>query len=167
METINLDRFDLKLLTCIQRDNQLTADTLAEQVGLSPSATARRLRRLRKEGVVRADTAVLAEDAVGLPLSAVVQIQLERHAPSEVDALRRQLKACENVQLCLEISGSFDIVILLVAASMESFNVLMDRLLADNRAVRRFETSFVRRRVKASLAVPLSQVQASGGGGRS
>ena len=42
-----LDQLDIKLLACLQADNQLTADMLAETVGLSPSAVARRLRQLR------------------------------------------------------------------------------------------------------------------------
>ena len=42
-----LDRFDISLLNLIQRDDGQTADALAEKVALSPSAIARRLRRLR------------------------------------------------------------------------------------------------------------------------
>ena len=43
----SLDALDIRLLDCLQQDNLLTADALAERVGLSPSAIARRLRRLR------------------------------------------------------------------------------------------------------------------------
>ena len=49
-----LDRFDISLLNLIQRDDGQTADALAEKVALSPSAIARRLRRLRSEGAERA-----------------------------------------------------------------------------------------------------------------
>jgi DNA-binding Lrp family transcriptional regulator len=150
------DNLDLKLMSCLQRDNLQTADQLAERVGLSPSAIARRLRRLRETGAIAADVSILSEEASGRQLSAVVHVQLERHAPQEGDRLRRRLAASDNVQLCLDISGSFDIMLLVVAADMEAFNLFADEMLAEHPAVRRFESSFVKKRVKATLAVPLA-----------
>ncbi len=70
----------------------------------------------------------------------------------------RQLVACSNVQFYLEISGTFDILLLVVVADMEAFNRFADEMLAGERAVRRYETSFVKRRLKASLALPLDRL---------
>lgn len=149
-----LDRLDRQLLGCLQRDNLQTADRLAEQVGRSPSAIARRLRRLRSSGAIAADVALISDEAAGHPLQAVVQIQLERHAPHEVDAVRRRLAASPNVQLVLNLAGAFDILILVVAPDMDAYNDLAARLF-EQTGIRRFETTFVKSRVKASLAVPL------------
>ena len=153
-----LDKLDLKLLACLQENNLQTADTLAERVGRSPSAVARRLRRLRAHGAVAADVAVVSEDAAEHPLFALVQIQLERHAPQAADLVRRRLVASPNVQLCLDVSGTFDIVLLVVARDMDSYNTFAGTLLEEEAAVRRFETSFVKRRVKATLALPLQEL---------
>ena len=150
------DTLDRQLLACLQRDNLQTADRLAEQVGRSPSAIARRLRRLRADGAVVADVAVLSEAAAGHPLSAIVHIQLERHVLIEGNVLRQRLVASPHVQLCVDLTGSFDIMLLVVAADMEAFNGFTEVML-DNPAVRRFETSFVKKRYKATLAVPLGQ----------
>jgi Lrp/AsnC family transcriptional regulator, leucine-responsive regulatory protein len=149
-----LDRLDRQLLACLQADNLQTADRLAEQIGRSPSAIARRLRRLRATGAVAADVSLISEEAAGHPLSAVVHLQLERHAPHEGDALRRRLVASANVQLCLDISGAFDLLLLVVARDMDAYNDFAARML-EPPPVRRFETSFVKRRVKATLTVPL------------
>ncbi len=153
-----LDALDLKLLALVQADNLLTAEVLAERVGLSASAAARRLRHLRSTRAIAGDVAIVSEQAVGRPLSAIVHVQLERHALAEVASFKRQLTASENVQFCLEISGAFDILLLVVVADMEAFNLFADETLAGQRAVRRYETSFVKRRVKASLALPLDQL---------
>ena len=149
-----LDRLDRQLLACLQHNNLQTAERLAEQVGRSPSAIARRLRRLRSSGAIAADVALISDEAAGHPLQAVVQIQLERHAPHEVDAVRRRLAASPNVQLVLNLAGAFDILILVVAPDMDAYNDLAARLL-EQPGIRRFETTFVKSRVKASLAVPL------------
>ena len=84
-----------------------------------------------------------------------VHLQIERHDPHEADALRRRLVASANVQLCLDISGAFDILLLVVARDMDAYNDFAARVL-EQPPVRRFETSFVKRRVKATLAVPLA-----------
>lgn len=153
-----LDPLDLRLLDCLQSDNQLTAEILAERVGLSPSAVARRLRQLRASRAIAGDVAIVAEAAVGQPLSAIVHVQLERHAPAEIAGFKRLLSASPNVQFCLEISGAFDILLLVVVADMAAFNLFADDMLAEQRAVRRYETSFVKRRLKASLSLPLEQL---------
>ena len=150
-----LDALDIRLLDCLQQDNLQTADQLAERVGRSPSAVARRLRRLRGTGAVAADVSLVSEEAVGNPLFAVVQVQLDRHTPQAADTLRRRLVASANVQLYLEISGTFDILLLVVAADMDAYNRFADAMLAEQQAVRRFETSFVKKRAKATLALPV------------
>ncbi len=150
-----LDALDRQLLAALQRDNLQTADRLAEQVGRSPSAIARRVRRLRASGAIAADVAILSDRAAGQPLSAIVHIQLERHAPQEGDRLRRRLAASPNVQLLLDIAGTFDILLLVVAPDMAAYNDFADSTLAEHPAVRRFETSFVKKRVKATLAFPM------------
>jgi len=150
-----LDALDRQLLAWLQRDNLQTADILAEKVGRSPSAVARRLRRLRASGAVTADVALISEEAAGHPLSAIIHIQLERHVPQEGDRLRRRLVASPNVQLCLDIAGAFDILLLVVAADMDDYNAFTDTMLATHPAVRRLESTFVKKRVKATLAVPI------------
>jgi DNA-binding Lrp family transcriptional regulator len=150
-----LDQVDLQLLASLQQDNLKTADQLSEQVGRSPSVVARRLRRLREIGAVAADVSLVSEEAAGMPLSAIVHVQLDRHTPQEVDRLRRRLVASPNVQLCLDLAGSFDFLVLVVARDMHGYNAFADATLEDNQAVRRFETTFVKRRVKATLAFPL------------
>jgi DNA-binding Lrp family transcriptional regulator len=157
-----LDQLDIRLLACLQEDNLATAEQLAERVGRSPSAIARRLRRLRSTKTIAADVALVAPETVGNPLFAVVQVQLDRHAPKESELLRRRLLASPNVQLCLDISGTFDILLLVVAADMERYNEFADVLLAEQPAVRRLETSFVKKRAKATLALPLEELLALG-----
>jgi len=155
-----LGELDLRLLDCLQKDNLQTAEQLAEQVGRSPSAVARRVRRLRASGAIAADLSVLSEKAAGHPLFAIVQIQLERHALQAADLFRRRLLSSPNVQFCLDVSGAFDIVLMLVTSDMSDYNEVARVLLEEQPAVRRFETSFVKRRAKATLAVPFDVLSA-------
>jgi Lrp/AsnC family leucine-responsive transcriptional regulator len=154
-----LDALDIRLLDCLQLDNQLTADQLAERVGRSPSAIARRLRRLRKSRAIAAEVAILSEEAAGHPLSMLVQVQLERHALAEVNALQRRLAASDRVQLLLDVSGANDLVLIVVARDLDDFNAFADALLASDPSVRRYETSLIKARRKTSLAIPLAALR--------
>ena len=151
-----LDRLDLKLLACLQEDNTQTADALAEQVGRSPSAVARRVRRLRSSGAIAGEYAVISDKAAGCPLSAVVQLQFERHSASDVGQFLQRVRGSPNVQTCLELAGPFDVLLIVVAADMDAYNEFTETMLKHS-PVLRFETTFVKQKVKASLAVPLNR----------
>lgn len=153
---LKLDKLDLQLLACLQQNNLQTADVLAERVGRSPSAIARRLRRLRSTGAVAADVAVISDDAAGSPLSAVVQVQFERHAAQEIGQFRQRVAATPQVQIYFDLAGSFDVLLIVVAADMDEYNQFAEAML-ERSPVRRFETTFVKKRVKASLAVPFNR----------
>jgi DNA-binding Lrp family transcriptional regulator len=151
----DLDRLDIELLRVVQQANQLTAQQLGERVGLSPSSALRRLNRMREDGVIAQEVAVLSEAFAASRVSAVVMVQMNRHAPEVVQGLRRQLVDFEQVQLIMEITGGFDLLLLVVERDLAALVALTDRLLSASPYVLRFETSFVKNRIKATLALPL------------
>lgn len=153
-----MDEFDRALLIQLQHDGLATADTLAQSVPLSPSAIARRVRRLRGDGSIAATRAVLGEALLGHRLRALVTVQLHDHAPAAgLAALRSELVARPEVQLCLEISGPSDLMLLVSVVDMPAFNDFADALLAANPVVRRYETAFVKKALKFTTAVPLAE----------
>ncbi|MCH8616489.1 Lrp/AsnC family transcriptional regulator [Sphingomonas sp. SM33] len=144
-----LDRFDLALLNEVQRDDGQTADSLAERIPLSPSAIARRLRRLRSSGFIARTIALLSPRLTERRLRAIVLLQLSEHADLKgKDALEKRLSASPCVQYCYEIAGPHDMIALFDCESMSQFNAVADELLASSPTVRRYETHFVKREVK-------------------
>jgi DNA-binding Lrp family transcriptional regulator len=153
-----LDRFDRALLDHVQRDDSQTADELAANVPLSPSAIARRLRRLRSDGFIARTIALLSSRLTRDRLRAIVLIQLNEHADLDrKSALERRLLAADEVQFLYEIAGPHDFVALIDCASMADFNSCADALLASSPAVRRYETHFVKREVKFAPFVALEE----------
>jgi DNA-binding Lrp family transcriptional regulator len=153
-----LDRFDRALLDHVQRDDSQTADELAANVPLSPSAIARRLRRLRSDGFIARTIALLSPKLTRDRLRAIVLIQLNEHADLDrKSALERRLLAADEVQFLYEIAGPHDFVALIDCASMADFNSCADALLASSPAVRRYETHFVKREVTFAPFVALEE----------
>ena len=153
-----LDRFDLLLLNLVQRDDSRTADQLAERVPLSPSAIARRLRRLRGEGWIARTIGLLSTRLTERRLRALVFIELAEHADLKgKTALQQRLRSADEVQFCYETTGDCDLLALIDCASMSDFNALCDSVLTADPTVRRYETSFVKREVKFAPLVQLSE----------
>jgi Lrp/AsnC family transcriptional regulator, leucine-responsive regulatory protein len=150
-----LDKMDVRLLNAIQSNNQLSAEILAEAVPLSPSAIMRRLRRLRTDGVIAYEAAVLSRDVLHGRLSAFINVQLERHQTAATRKLLSGLLKSPEIQLCAEVTGSVDILLLVTVRSMDDLNRLTQDLLESNPAVHRYEISFAKTLHKRTFAVPL------------
>lgn len=151
------DDLDRALLDEVQRDDSRTAEELAEAVPLSPSAIARRLRRMRAEGLIARTIALLAPALVEQQLRALVLVQLSEHADrAGKSALLRRLEQAPEVQFAYEISGSYDLLALLSCRGMDALVGLAEQLFAADATVRRYETSFVKREMKFAPFVRLS-----------
>lgn len=153
-----LDQFDLALLNLVQRDGSRTADSLAAEVPLSPSAIARRLRRLRADGWIGRTIALVSRRLTAQRLRALVFIELSEHADLKGKArLEERLSDSPQVQFCYETTGSHDMLALFDCANMAEFNDLCDGLLTADSTVRRYETSFVKRDIKFAPFVELRE----------
>jgi DNA-binding Lrp family transcriptional regulator len=152
-----LDSFDLDLLNLLQRDDSRTAEQLAETIALSPSAIARRLRRLRGEGWIARTIALLGPRLIATRLRAIVMLQLSEHADQQGKAaLLARIGTAPQVQFCYELAGTYDLLLLFDCASMDEFNQVAESVLTADATVRRYETSFVKREDKFAPFVDLS-----------
>ena len=149
-----MDRIDRALLSLLQEDSRRTADKLGEELGLSRSAVTRRIQKLTQEGVIAKEVAVLGDAFRGTRVTAIVNVQFDRHLPSEADRFRRAVRALPEVQLFVEITGASDAMLLVSVRDMDHFNIFSDAL-ASMSFVRRYETSFIKRTLKFTTAVPL------------
>jgi Lrp/AsnC family transcriptional regulator, leucine-responsive regulatory protein len=152
-----LDRFDIALLNIVQRDDAQTAEKLAAKVPLSPSAIARRLRRLRAAGWISATSALLSRRLTARRLRAVVFVQLSEHAnQAGKAALLKRIDSAPQVQFCYELAGAHDLILLFDCQDMAEFNLVAEAVLVADPTVRRYETSFVKREVKFAPFVALT-----------
>ena len=149
-----MDRLDYALLSLLQEDSRRTAAKIGEELGLSPSAVTRRIQNLRREGIIAKEVAVLSDRFRASRVTAIVNVQFERHQPREAEQFRRAIRTLPEVQLFVAITGATDALLLVSVRDMDQFNAFADQL-AGMSLVRRYETSFVKRMVKFTTAMPL------------
>lgn len=154
-----LDKLDRQILRSLQADGRATYDQLAEQVGLSPSAVLRRVKRLEESGVIDRYVALVKPEKVGLDLTAHLNVRLEKHTESHkrnpMDVFRASVQAWPEVVECVALTGEMDYFLRVVVQDMAHYSrFVMDTLLT-HPSVQDCKTSFVLDRVKATTAIPI------------
>ena len=81
-----LDRTDRRILALLQAEGLISTVELSERIGLSPTSTSERFKRLQREGVVKGFRAVLDPQRLGLELLVFVEVSLDKTTP---DAFRK------------------------------------------------------------------------------
>ena len=152
---MDLDHFDRQLLNLVQEDSGQTAERLAEQVELSPSAIQRRLRRMRDEGVIVRDCAIVDPAVVGRPNFFVVALQVERERADLLAQFRKWLTAEARVQQAFYVTGEADFILVITAADNEAYEALMSRMMLENPNIRRYTTNVALGVVKRGLTLPV------------
>lgn len=152
-----MDSFDVKILNIVQRNNRLPAEKIAARVGLSPSSVQRRLKRLRKSGIIQSDVSIISPEAVGQRLTAVVGVTLQQERPlaPEMEEFKKLMSSTPEVMQCYHVTGDSDFVLVITAKDMHEYEALTRRLFVENKSVRRFHTSVVVSRVKSGTVIPL------------
>lgn len=151
-----LDRYDRHILEWLQKDGRLSNLELAEKIGLSPSPCLRRVRALEEAGVIRGYRAVLDAQKLGLTLTALVYIQMDRHTPERFAHFDAQVRALPGVLECLLITGQdADYQLKVVAQDMQAFEHLLLDQITRIEGVSGVHSSFVLRRVVDHTSLPL------------
>jgi Lrp/AsnC family transcriptional regulator, leucine-responsive regulatory protein len=156
---LTLDNIDRRILRALQQDGRTTYDVLAEQAGLSPSAVLRRVKRLEESGVVLGYVALVAADRIGLPLTAYLNVRLEkhteRHKRNPMDLFRAAVQAWPEVVECSALTGEMDYLLRVVVQDMAHYSRFVMETLLKHPSVQDCKTSFVLDRVKNTTALPI------------
>lgn len=149
-----MDRLDLRLLKLLQDDAGRSTKTLADTVGLSVSACAKRIARLKREGFIHRITARLDRARFPAPVTAAVMVTLSAPKANVARAFTERMNAIDAVQQCHAVTGDFDFLLVLRERSIESYHDLAEQIFGDNPDVQLYKTSFILRTTKSDDRVP-------------
>lgn len=147
-----MDAIDRKILALYQHDTRRVAASIGAEVGLSAAAVQRRLKRLKSNGTIATEIAVLNNVAVGRPITCLVSIVLASSA-AQIDKFTRRMRDLAEVQQCYHVTGSSDIFLVVTAESMEDYRAFA-RTRLEIAQVARYETHVVLDRAKVGLSLP-------------
>jgi Lrp/AsnC family transcriptional regulator, leucine-responsive regulatory protein len=150
-----LDRTDRRLLSLLQADGRMAAVELADQVGLSPTATGERLKRLTREGYITGFGARLDARKLGLDLLVFVEVYLDKTTPDAFDRFAAAVRRAPEVLECHMVAGGFDYLVKTRVADMAAYRRFLGDVLLTLPAVRETRTYAVMEEVKTDGALPV------------
>jgi Lrp/AsnC family leucine-responsive transcriptional regulator len=154
-----LDKLDKLILRTLQADGRATYDEISERVGLSASAVLRRVKRLEESGVIDHYVALVNPEAVGLGLTAYINVRLEKNTESHkrhpMDLFRASVQTWPEVVECAALSGEMDYLLRVLVRDMSAYSHFVMDTLLKHPSVLDCKTSFMLDKVKATTALPL------------
>ena len=126
-----IDTIDLKILTRLQRDANISQRDLAEEVGLSQNACWRRLQRLNASGVIRGTTTSIDLTALGLDLTVFVTVRTRYHSKEWADKFRAHVERLPEVTDFYRIGGDWDYLIKVTTRGMSGYDTFYQKLITN------------------------------------
>lgn len=158
---MKIDRLDRRILEALQENGGLTNLELAERVGLSPSPCSRRVKALEEAGIILGRNVKLDQKALGLDLTVMIQISMDRHTPERFDNFERTVSQYPEVQQCYLVTGQeADYLLKVVVPDMDAYQHFLLNRITRIEGVSGVHSSFVMRKVIDSSALPLGYLDA-------
>lgn len=156
---MELDKLDKRILRELQMDGSITNTDLAERVGLSATPCARRVKRMQDEGLIQGQVIILNASQLGLKLSALVQVSMDRHTPDRFERFEAEIKKYPQVVECLLITGqSADYQLKVIVPDMDFYQEFLLNILTRIEGVADVHSSFILRKVLDTTALPLQHL---------
>ncbi len=126
MEVANLDEVDWQILSILQQSARISFKELGQQVGLTGTAIAERVRKLEDEGIIEGYTIKLNREKIGLPVMAFFKLRVN---VEHCKRLREMAISLPEIIEAHRVAGSEYYILKVVLPSMQHLEAMMEKLL--------------------------------------
>ena len=158
---MDLDNFDIAILTVLRGDARASLQDISNKVGLSTTPCWNRIKKMETEGVIQGYTVRIDPAAIGFTETVIVQVTLESHNDETLYAFGKALGEIPEVLEAFLISGDYDYYIRIAVRDTRDYERLLREKLYRIPGIRHSKSSFVLRRLKESeipLVAPAAKV---------
>ncbi|MDR6266875.1 MULTISPECIES: Lrp/AsnC family transcriptional regulator [Rhodobacterales] len=157
MTIAKLDSYDIGIINALQTNGRASINDLAEQVNLSPSPVARRLRILEEDGIITGYAALIDEAALGYEFSVFVSVKLDRQVDDALAQFEAAVRSFPEVVDCWLMTGNRDYLLRIATRGPADFERFLTGSFTKVPGVASIESSIPLRRVKAGLSRTLDR----------
>lgn len=154
-------RFDLKILEQMQQDCSMSTTELAERVGLSQSPCWRRLQRLKDEGYIKKQVALLDRHKFGSSLYIFAYLKMATLTDRQRKEFMRSIEVIPEILECHTVFGEMDIVMKIIAQSLEWYQKFIFDTILKLPGVEDIQSTVTLVELKSTTEIPLSGVRVS------
>lgn len=143
-----LDAKDFEILKLLQENAKLTIREIAAKIHLSPTPTHERIKRIEQHGIIKRYAALLDNRKINKSIMVILQISLSEHNKRAAKEFIDKILQFDEVIECYNISGDFDFMLKIVAASMESYHAFSMNKLSEIAGISQIKSSFIMDTIK-------------------
>lgn len=151
-----IDDIDRKIIDILQDDGRISNSELARRIGLTPTPTLERVRRLERDGVIKNYKAVVDEQLLGLGMIVFVSISLSMHQLKTVEEFCDAVDKIPEVLACYHTTGEGDFLLKIVTSGTTSYEELMWEKLTRLPGVNRIHSTVVLSTKKYETKLPVN-----------
>jgi Lrp/AsnC family leucine-responsive transcriptional regulator len=150
-----MDAIDLRILARLQQDARISNVELARAINLSPSPCLARVRALEAAGYIDRYVTLLDAKKLGLGVSVLVQVTLEKQIEPALDTFERAVRERPEVMECYLMTGDADYLLRVLVPDVPAFERFILEFLSRVPGVGNIKSSFALKQVKYQTALPL------------
>ena len=155
MQTVDLDQTDRRILGLLQTEAGINATEIGERIGLSQSACWRRIQRLRDEGVIKDQPAILDREKVGLSTMVFAHVKLTSHGRSNLTDFADAVRQYPEVLDCYVVLGNVDFLLRIVAEDIKGYEQFFFEKLSQLPGIQEINSSIPLSEIKHSTVLPI------------
>lgn len=155
MSQAQLDAIDRHILSILQRDARIANTELADEIGLTPAPTLRRVRRLEEEGIIQRYVALLDQKQVGRDLMVLVRVSLDKQTKQGFEDFAAKMQDRPEVLECFLCLGDIDYLLKVVVPDLDAYQHFLVNTLAAIPGVRNTASTIVVKQEKYTTSLSL------------
>ena len=126
-----MDATDKAILRLVQTDTTLSLDDIATQVGASKTPVWNRLKRLRDDGVIDREVAILNPAALGLDTCFFVLVKTSEHDATWQDRFLAAVNKRQEVIEAHRLAGEVDYILKVRVPNTQAYDQFYQGLISD------------------------------------
>ena len=117
-----MDQLDHQIIEALSTDARVSLAQVARDLGVATATVHQRVQRMRDRGLL-ATSITLDWDQVGLPVAATVSLTVGARS---FDDVAQSLRSIPYIESCASVTGEFDMLIVIRAASSAHLGEILD-----------------------------------------
>ena len=152
---MKIDHIDQRILQELQKDSSRPISEIADRVSLSMNACWRRIKQLQKQNIIRKQVTLLDQNALGLGLTAFVQVRTNQHTEDWFDRFAKSIRQIEEVIEFHRVSGDYDYLLKVIVADIADYDRVYKRIIR-SAPLQDVTSYFSMEKIKETTEIPVT-----------
>ena len=154
-----MDDVNIKLITQMQENADLSLFELSRRVGISKTACWNRLQKMEEQNVILGKKILFDRYSIGLPIVVFLSISVGRHTIDWVDEFSEVISKFPEIIEAHRLTGEgADYQLKIICPSMEAYDILQQQLIGEIDFTA-MSTKISLKQIKNEYSLPLSHLE--------